>query len=918
MTDIGGSRAPSRQGNPRYGPGVLLGRHAEEQRLDALLDAARAGRHEALVLVGEAGIGKTALLEHAVQQAEGLLVLRTRGMESEAQLPYAGLHDLCRPLLPLVDLLQPVQAGTLRSALGFQTPCPVTGFAVAAATLSLLAAAAERQPLLLAVDDAHWTDAESMDALAFAVRRLAQDAIGVLVATRPADGRPFLGQGLPELDVEPLDEVSAAELLRRTGRAADRDLMRLAEGNPLALLELQVEEADGTAPVRLSRRLMQAFSARVDDLPAATRHALVLTALAGTAEASVLVAVLQREGCRTEDLEAAEAAGLVLPTGVGWVFRHPLVRSALFHAADPALRRRAHTAVADVLEGTESAGWHRAAAARGVDDVAAAALERTALLAMERAGAAAAATAYERAARLSSSPCDSVRRLAAGADAAFLAGRSSLALSLVDEALARVVGDAERGHLLHCRGTIEHFVGDARAARTLEEAAGFLSASAPVEACLSLTEAVGSLLFAGDVERAVALGEHAMAIADAAAPEQRLLACIPRGASLVVAGRAAEARPFLEMAAQAVRAGLPGEEPRLHTWSALAGWWVGDDEMMVTEGRAAVLWAREHRAPAALPWAAAVLGLGLFRAGRWVQARAALEEGVTAGRLTAQDGHLALVLAPLAWLDACEGRADECHARVREGLALTDALGLTWLGHALLLALVLLELAGTPSDGSVRLRLSLLDTPLREASATSAWPDLIEVLVRRGDVTAAESLLADYTAEADALQDAASCAVAARLRGMLEADPCPHFDRALALHARAPVPFEVARTRLAYGDALRRAGRRVMARDLLRQALADFTQLGATPWAERAGVALRSTGERTARSPAGPLRQMTAQELQIAHLAAQGRTNREVAAQLYLSPKTVEWHLGHVYAKLGVRSRTELVSAMAPGAPSPT
>jgi hypothetical protein len=296
---------------------VLVGRDAERQRLGALLKAARAGRHEALVLVGEAGIGKSALLEYAVQQARGFVVLSTRGMESEAELPYAGLHDLCRPLLPLVDQLQPAQAVALRSALGLQPACEVTGFAVAAATLSLLAAAAERQPLLLAVDDAHWTDAESIDALAFAVRRLAKDAIAVLVVTRPADGRPFLGHGLPELDVTPLDEGCAAELLRRSGRAVNPGLLRLAEGNPLALLELQDGDVDASAPVRLSRRLTESFSSRVHDLPETTQHALVVTAVAGTADAAVLVAVLRHEGRRPEDLEAAEAAGLLVSTGGG-------------------------------------------------------------------------------------------------------------------------------------------------------------------------------------------------------------------------------------------------------------------------------------------------------------------------------------------------------------------------------------------------------------------------------------------------------------------------------------------------------------------------------------------------------------------------------------------------------------------------
>lgn len=453
-------------------------------------------------------------------------------------------------------------------------------------------------------------------------------------------------------------------------------------------------------------------------------------------------------------------------------------------------------------------------------------------------------------------------------------------------------------------------MGDAlRAGRTLAEAAELLAVSDPVDACLSLTEAVGSSLFTGDVARALSLGERAIALADADHPEERLLASIPRGASLVIAGQPEQARPFLQAAAAAARAAPPDTDPRLLTWAALAGWWVGDDELMISKGGAAVAWARDHGALAALPWAAVVSGVGLFRTGRWVEARAVLEDGVEAGRATAQHGHLAMALAPLAWLDACQGRTQDCLARVDEGLALTDRLGLRWLSNWLLRAHVLLELGGTPSGGTLRLRRSLLSGPLREPPATSGWPDLVEALVRRGDVVTAKELLATYTREVDVLVDTGSAAIAARLAGVVGDDP--RFEEALALHAAAPAPFEEARTHLTFGEALRRAGQRVAARGQLHRALEGFDALGAAPWIARAEVELRATGERLRRGPTPAAEPLTSQELQIALLVARGGTNREVGAQLYLSPKTVEWHLGRVYAKVGVRSRTELARTMA-------
>jgi len=387
----------------------------------------------------------------------------------------------------------------------------------------------------------------------------------------------------------------------------------------------------------------------------------------------------------------------------------------------------------------------------------------------------------------------------------------------------------------------------------------------------------------------------------------------------VVAGRPEEGLPFLQRAVDAARGAVLEDDPRNLTWAALAGWWFGDAELMSIKAGGAVEWAREHAALAVFPWAGTLLGIGLIMTGRWQEARAALVEGVEAGRLTAQEGHLAMVLSPLAWLDAVQGRADECRSHADEGLAITERLGLRWLRKGLLQALVVEELGSglaPDSPGVTQLRRSLAELPLRDPVAvTSSWPDLIEALLRLGDVDDAEALLTTYAAEAEIMRDPLARALAERCRGLHPGTSAfeEHFERALRLHELAASPFEIARTHLAYGERLRRSGRRIDARSELHAALEVFERLEAAPWAERARAELRATGERLRRRDPAAREELTPQELQIAVVVAEGKTNREVGAQLFLSPKTVEWHLGHIYGKLGVRSRGQLARALSGG-----
>jgi DNA-binding CsgD family transcriptional regulator len=906
-----------------YAWSVLVGRGSEQRRIDALLDAAGEGMSAALVVVGEPGIGKTALLEYAAASAAGFRILRARGVQSEAELAFAPLFELCRPILDRLERLEPRQNDALRATFGLSEEQGATPFAIGAATLSLLAAAAEERPLLLLVDDAHWLDPGSADALAFAVRRLRADAVAALFATRAGEGRPFSGRELPEFELERLDASSAATLLagaRGELDAAERArVLDLAHGNPLALLELPRHPdlaEEHPEPARVGKQLEEAFRARADTLPEPTRRALVVAAATSTSDLGVLRTALARLELSFAALEPAEAAGLVSLDAAVLSFRHPLVRSALYHATDPAERRRAHAALAAALADDDRAAWHLAAAAVGPDARAASALERAADTATRRSGFAAAAAAYERAARLSERREDRLRRLSAAADAAWLAGRTAHALALIEEALAHARDDTRRGELLHLRGTIEHFAGDpARAAATLEEAAALLADSNRRLACLSLTQANGSLLTLGEVARAVVLSERLLEIGDPDQPDEYLLTSLSRGASLLMDGRPEEGLPFLRRAAEAIaEEELLSSNPRNLPWAALTAFWLGDVQSMASYAAAAARWAREHGAVATLAFAARLLARAQLITGEWRVARASLAESLDSARISGQMNQQVETLGTLAWLDAAQGRTGECRRNVEEARALADSVNLRW-RNDLLRALVLLELGVGLVEPSPleRLRGALGDPPLlRDTPANATAPELVEALVRAGDTDAAAELLVPFAQEAERVGQPFPRAVALRCRGLLAAEGSyeQEFECSLELHALDEDVFATARTRLAYGERLRRSGRRIDAREQLNQALGVFERLEAVSWAERARSELRATGERVrARGPATS-EELTPQELQVAMLVADGRTNREVGVQLFLSPKTIEWHLGHVYRKLGIRSRAELTRAL--------
>ena len=910
---------------------MLIGREGECARIDELLDRARMGRSGALVIRGEAGIGKTALLEYAAERAEEMTVVRTLGVESEAELEFSSLLDVCRPLLGFLGELPEPHAEALRAALDLGPAVTVDRFAIGAATLGLLAAAAEAAPLLVLVDDAHWLDPSSADALLFATRRLQADRALILLATREGEGRQLETPGIEVMLLAGLSPDAATGLLREraelTPEVADR-LYEATGGNPLALLELptqlSAEQIAGVAPLEeplpAGSTVELAFARRANALPAESRRALLVAAVSRSAAVEPVIGAFDELGLSATALEPAEDAGLVRLSGERLEFRHPLVRSAVYHAAPPSERRAAHRALADSLARDDDhplRAWHLAAGALGPDEEIAAALEAVADRARGRNAHPEAAVALEKAARLTPDPAARVRRFAQAAEAAWVVTDSGRTLGLIEAAEDGPAGPAERARLLALRGVIERRVGLQSTARDfLLEAAAMTAEESPRDAANILVSATSVTFFAGDLAAAVEVARRLRDLAPRDGTELDGRADATLGWILFVSGNADEGRPVLQRAVDVL---LAAEEPsflRLHNAAvalSLLERTAEADELLLD----AIRMAREQGGPRAVLTALDQLTLADVQAGRWELAVAHGEEGlVLAEQLGDADQHASISIR-LAKIDAargedptCCGRIDECVRRADEHGALTMRAGAEGV-------LGLLELGvGRYTDAIEQLErvcgqvegLGLHDRD------NSPHPDLVEALVRAGRREAAAEVLDRYAERARAGTPLWGGALVARCRGMLADDDeqaDAHFTEALALHGQVDDRFQQARTLLVLGERLRRTRRRRDARSRLREALGHFEELGATPWAERARTELRATGETLRRRESFEEEQLTPQELQIALQVAEGKTNKDVGAALFLSHKTVEFHLSRIYRKLEINSRAELIRRFA-------
>jgi DNA-binding CsgD family transcriptional regulator len=906
---------------------MLVGRAAERGRIDALLGVATAGSGGALVVRGEPGIGKSALLRYAEDQAKGMRVLHARGVEQEAELPFSGLYELLRPVLDLLDEIPERQAAALRGAFGLGPPLDAR-LLIGAGTLSLLAATAEEQPLLCLIDDAHWLDAASSDAFVFVARRLEADSVAVLFAAREQEPRVFEPPGIEVLALSGLEHADAVELLRNFELPVGvvSDLHRAATGNPLALLELPgaltEKQRSGQEPLPeplpATKAIQAAYERRIEALPEPARQALVVAA----AEPSGQLAVIGR-ACAAIDLEpsalaAAEDAGLLAVVDARVVFHHPLVTSVAYHAGTPTDRRRIHAALADAVDIRDASrrAWHLAEAAAGPDERVAGLLEEAALGAYARSGYRSAALMLERAAALTPETARQAERLYFAAIMHFYSHGIARALALLDQAevLAPGVEDQARYRLL--RLALSYYRDPQRAATLLLEE-GDRPEAKPHDAALAAALASCFRAFlrdgAGSLEAALRTREHA----NRSENPSDAIAGLGAGNGFVAAGQPGEAGPLREQAIALMQAREWRYEHPEDWVTGYSGVYAGGTLILLGEHEAlceriAALSAEFVPGDeVALMLARGFLGTADYLAGRWTQARIGISECL---RIAAEIGWLGpqvyAYVRILAQLAAAQGSEDE--TRAQEAAAAPYA-AVAWASYVGAGALALLALGRMEYAEAVERYEAEVLPRVGPLLLYHDVADAIEAYLHAGRPDDAARWLEGFATQARESGWPWALARAAHLGALSagEHDYEQRFDEALAWHDRARQPFLRARTELAYGERLRRHGLRRQARDHLRGALATFETLGATPWAEQAAAHLRATGEHVRQRSDPDTSELTPQELQVALIVVRGATNKEAAAQLFLSPKTIEKHLGAAYAKLGLRSRAELARVFA-------
>jgi DNA-binding NarL/FixJ family response regulator len=917
---------------------MLLGRDREFARLDAQITQVRAGTSAVLVVTGEAGVGKTSLLDYAVAHSSGLQVLRAKGIMSERNLPFAGLCDLLRPVLGHLGALPRPQRAALAAALAIGPAVRADRFAICAATLSLLGEAAARRPVLAVVDDVHWLDAASAQALEFTARRLSHDAIGLLIAARIDVPSSFDTARMNTMAVTGLNRAAARELLARTGRSiapavADR-LVSGTGGNPLALLELTGtltdDELTGLGslpePLPVATAVQHAFAHRLDATSSATRQLLLVAACDATADLATLQQASGRLGLDLADLASAEQAGLVRLKGGTVEFTHPLLRSAAYHAAEPEARQAAHRALADSIDAQGDPvrrAWHLAAAAVGPDEDVAASLDRAAQAAHARNAFVAASRAYQRAAELTADPSRQVAKWMAAGQAACLGGDLLSADRLLNQVikLAADPGTKADAQAMLAYATLwtsppigqyHQLIADAEAVQPFDKrrAATLLALASAV--CIMIGRLDVALRTA---TRAVDLSRSAGGIAWLTS--QASLA----HASILTGSRETGRRLIADTLTDP---GIGGPDLALQLLRMRCGQaliWCEEyqpAEELLTSSVAA---GRATGRLDDLPYGLATLSDLHFRTGEWSLAYAHAAEAVELSTDYPTNISLSYALVCAGRIDAAMGAARVCRDRLAQAVALARPIGVVSMSAYAAAASGLLEL-GAANYGLAAAELARVDAHVKQYGVRDPcviqWrPDYIESLIRLGRVADAQEQLAVLEAQAAAADSTWATAAAARCRGML-LKPSPRaiskLEEAVTLAEASASIFEQARSRLCLGETLRRFRRRGEAGRQLNQAYIAFELLGAQPWAEHTAAELATAGV-TAVPQGKPIHiRLTPQELRVALQVAEGLSNREVAARLFLSHKTIEVHLDHIYYKLGVRSRTSLARLVHSGA----
>jgi DNA-binding CsgD family transcriptional regulator len=903
----------------------LIGRTRERAVLERLLDTARDRHGAVLVVHGEPGVGKTALLEYAVEAGHDFRVVRTAGVEGEMELDYAALQRLCSPILEFIERLPHPQHDALGVAFGLKVGEAPSPFLVGLAVLGLLSEAAEQQPLLGLVDDSQWLDGATARALAFVARRLMAERIALAFATRD------VGSGLarfPQFRVEPLGRRDARALLDSVlaARLDESVLARIiAEtgGNPLALLELPrgltpAQLAGGFGlPVALplSTGIEQSFARRLARLPRAARRLLLLAAAEPVGDPALLWRAAQQLGIPEAAAHAAEAEGLLTLDGAV-VFRHPLVRSAVYGAADLNERREVHSALADATDpqiDPDRRAWHRAQAASVPDEEVASELERSAARAQARGGFAAAAAFLERAAALTPAPAHRARRALVAAQTKFRAGALDDALGLLSSTEIGALDELDRARVELLRAQIA-FVsthGSGAPAMLLAAARRLTPLSATL-AHDTYLEALSAAMFAG---RLAAPGASALdvALAAKAAPRPPVL----RGPELLLEGLATlfsesyeAAVPILRRAQSAFDVSdlAVSEQLRWKWLATVSSVHVWDDTRWGAMSERHVQIARETGALGELPLALTQRVYAHLFAGELTAAASLVDEIQAATEATGSN------LAPYGavGLVALRGREHEAVALIDESRADVtrrgEGIGLSVLDWA---EAVLYNGLGRYEEARAA---AIRAAEFPHDLSTSNWVmvELIEAAVRAGTRDLAAGARTRLVEMARLSGTDWALGIAARSEALFVDDQGAEelYAEAVDRLGRTRMAFDLARAHLVYGEWLRRQRRRLDARGQLRTARDLFSDFGTEAFAERARVELEATGERARRRTVDTLDQLTPQEAQVARLVAQGNTNREIAAQLFISSSTVEYHLRKVFGKLGVKSRTQLATRL--------
>ncbi|GAB3376611.1 AAA family ATPase [Amycolatopsis echigonensis] len=870
----------------------LLGRHDEIERLLALVRAAERGVGGVLVLRGEPGIGKSALLDQVEQAADRFQRIRASGSEFEGELPFAALHQLCVPVLTHLDSLATPYRDSLLVAFGLAEGAP-DPFRVGLAALELLASAAAERPLLCLIDDAHWLDAASARALTFLARRIAAEPIAMLFAARDQEPVPGLDE-LPGLAIRGLSDAHARDLLARekTGTLDERVRDRLlaeARGNPLALIELP--KAGGFAlptPSPVASRIERSFLSRMADLPPDARELLVLASADPTGDPALLWAAARRLNLDVSAASAAAEASGLIQFDTRARFCHPLARSAAYRAAEPPQRRAAHRALADSTDpdtAEDRRAWHRAQATAGPDEEVAAELETSASRAQARGGVAAAAAFLERAAALSLGHGKKVERTLAAAQATLAAGRAEAAAGLLTSIDTSTLAIPQRASAELLRGQIA-FVqgadGAVRGAEIILRAAQQLPATDRERSREFLVAALEMGLVVG---RAAGVLDRVLAAAPAAGPPDLLTALV-------------------RLTAEGHRAGIPAIR------QALAG-----DDWTRTPALATVLagelWDLDlHRtivdwltrtgqttgSPMTVRLGLSQAALSAVFAGNFGQAMAAIAEEEAIADALGDPPQL----YPRMHLAAIRGRRQEVFDLFAEATSRQTG-----------------QLTANAHWAMAVLHNGLGDYPAALESATHAvasgdlfltgiaLPEQIEAAVRCGEDAVARSALDALAERAEPAGTDFALGVAAGARAMVN-DAEDDYVAALSYLADSPLSVQTARAHLRYGEWLRRAGRRRDARAQLRAAHEQLSNIGLEAFARRAADELRATGEVARSRSAHTYDRLTMQEMHIAREVAAGATSKEVATRLFLSPRTVDAHLRNIFRKLGITSRRQL------------